>query len=983
MQTEVADKYKFLLNEDKVSHPERYIGKAAQQVKATPDGTDKTSRGRVKRLKTKAERKRLEIAGKIQDLEYALSTMDEGDPMRAQTVKNLERLRAQQAVNLKESEVAKIAEETLKQIDSIGTPNFEGMDSVVLDASDVGIYRFKSIYRNMQKIFGDDYALVYDQLLGPFDKSKGDAAKEARELLSEEYDYIVKKLGIKKGSREEKAVQWIGEGERNPDLKRKGDKAALRQMGIVNLKNLDPNIRLSYTDAELIEEFGQEKAKNIKEAAAWYRTKYDELFDQINEVRRRIYPNNPEKIMHKRKDYFRHFREMSEGLQGIANIFGTDANIDPKLAGISEYTRPKEKWASIKQERKGNVTDEGAIEGFHDSLPQAMQAIYIDEHIDNFGAFAKLMADVKSQDDGNGDLNGFILYLNDFAEMLAGKTAPIDRALMKVFGNNDTGRKVLKALSWLDNRAKGNMIGGNISTILAQPSNMIGALAQIENPADSAKGFSDAWKDLCGDSAMRARSNESNFLSERYLEKAYDRFEKNGIIKGAGKLLGFSDEIGTRVSWHAYYNEGVRKGENPVEYADNMTRQAVAGRGIGEVPLGFQSKLGRFFFPFMIEVQNNWHVIGDILRKKQFDTPGKNGLNNAGRILAYFLMVYLFNSMTELMRGSKVAFDPIGDVAEGVEQGLKEGRTGGEKAKQAALRSVQNLAGDAISNSPFGTIGQIASGLSEETISNFTNDSLYPARGAVPGLGTAATAVGKFFGDESSRNPLGGAVDLITTYVTPFGGNQINKTIRGVSDYVHGGKYKNDIYKELQSGERGEKRYAIEKNIPNLLRSAAFGPSSLPESREYNEEYRLAQYEKERDKKEAQERMDDFIKEYKENPDSRVMEVYKETKRKEVFPYEEAPAVITVTSYDREFEVPFDREAFQEDLLKRIQEKYEEVFRRLDYGKLSGEEKVAFFDKAKKEAMSDVKKAVTDGFKETDAEYKQWTKSEKAKRRSK
>ena len=129
--------------------------------------------------------------------------------------------------------------------------------------------------------------------------------------------------------------------------------------------------------------------------------------------------------------------------------------------------------------------------------------------------------------------------------------------------------------------------------------------------------------------------------------------------------------------------------------------------------------------------------------------------------------------------------------------------------------------------------------------------------------------------------------------------------------------------------------------------------------------------------------MDDFIKEYKENPDSRVMEVYKETKRKEVFPYEEAPAVITVTSYDREFEVPFDRAAFQEDLLKRIQEKYEEVFRRLDYGKLSGEEKVAFFDKAKKEAMSDVKKAVTDGFKETDAAYKQWTKSEKAKRRSK
>lgn len=982
-QTEVADKYEYLLNEDKVSHPERYIGKAAQQVKATPDGTDKTSRGRVKRLKTKAERKRLEIAGKIQDLEYALSTMDEGDPMRAQTVKNLERLRAQQAVNLKESEVAKIAEETLKQIDSIGTPNFEGMDSVVLDASDVGIYRFKSIYRNMQKIFGDDYALVYDQLLGPFDKSKGDAAKEARELLSEEYDYIVKKLGIKKGSREEKAVQWFGEGERNPDIKKESDRKALRAMGIQNIKNLDPNIRIPYTRDMLIQEFGEEEARKIRDAARWYRNVYDELFDQINEVRRRIYPNNPEKIMHKRKDYFRHFREMSEGLQGIANIFGTDANIDPKLAGISEYTRPKEKWASIKQERKGNATDEGAIEGFHDFLPQAMQAIYIDEHIDNFRAFAKLMADVKSQDDGNGDLNGFILYLNDFAEMLAGKTAPIDRALMKVFGNNDTGRKVLKALSWLDNRAKGNMIGGNISTILAQPSNMIGALAQIENPADSAKGFSDAWKDLCGDSAMRARSNESNFLSERYLEKSYDRFEKNGIIKGAGKLLGFSDEIGTRVSWHAYYNEGVRKGENPVEYADNMTRQAVAGRGIGEVPLGFQSKLGRFFFPFMIEVQNNWHVIGDILRKKQFDTPGKNGLNNAGRILAYFLMVYLFNSMTELMRGSKVAFDPIGDVAEGVEQGLKEGRTGGEKAKQAALRSVQNLAGDAISNSPFGTIGQIASGLSEETISNFTNDSLYPARGAVPGLGTAATAVGKFFGDESSRNPLGGAVDLITTYVTPFGGNQINKTIRGVSDYVHGGKYKNDIYKELQSGERGEKRYAIEKNIPNLLRSAAFGPSSLPESREYNEEYRLAQYEKERDKKEAQERMDDFIKEYKENPDSRVMEVYKETKRKDVFPYEDAPAVITVTSYDREFEVPFDRAAFQEDLLKRIQEKYEEVFRRLDYGKLSGEEKVAFFDKAKKEAVSDVKKGVTDGFKESDAEYKQWTKSEKAKRRSK
>lgn len=53
----------------------------------------------------------------------------------------------------------------------------------------------------------------------------------------------------------------------------------------------------------------------------------------------------------KRKNYFRHFRELTSGIGGLANILASPYQIDPQLAGISEFTKPKSRWASFMQQR--------------------------------------------------------------------------------------------------------------------------------------------------------------------------------------------------------------------------------------------------------------------------------------------------------------------------------------------------------------------------------------------------------------------------------------------------------------------------------------------------------------------------------------------------------------------------------------------------------------------------------------------------------
>ena len=832
--------------------------------------------------------------------------------------KLIDNLREQQAKTMLDIETSGAL---MDAIDSEVVERNYDLAAIIDDLKDVdkglkiksGNYRFNDVYRNFERVFGEHFDVVRP-LLESFDSAKGDYAHEAVGTAQELYSFVVKGLGIKPGSRESKAIQWIAEGERTPNLKNTGDVAALKEMG-EDIENLKPDVKVPYTKEQLYREFGKEKADKIVKAEGWFREQYDRLINEINRTRRRIYPNNPDKQIPKRKDYMRHFRELRDGVRGLADILQQDNNITPNLAGISEFTQPKKKWASIEQQRKGNVTDEGAIEGFLDYLPQAEYAVYIDPYIDRFRSLGRDLAQLKT-DAGKSNLNSFIAYLGDFANDLAGKTSGIDRVVLKSMGSS--GRTMLRALGWLNNRTKANAVVANAGSIAKQVMNLPNGMMYMQNPVNIMRGIVDVVKGLDKDGKVSQNYKKSGFLTERFMDKAFQKFERMSVGRAAGSLLGMADEFGTRAIWNGLYHEAVQNGESdPAAYADRLTRKAVAGRGIGELPLAYKTQVGKLVLPFQVEVNNTWNVLRDTIQGKTPKGKLPDYGNRVMKTLVWMLATWALGAVLEEAVGSKGGFDPLGDIIDGWQQGYSEQPEAGklQKAGRAAKRAVQNLAGDFIGSRSFGWMAaELMDAIDSDWSDRFFNGSIFPSQGVnVPALQSLTKTVKK----ASSGDLVGALAEVGTSFVTPFGGKQLDKTIRGLGDVKRGGGYQNNIYEELSTGERGDQLYELDDNVWNAIRASAFGPSALQENQAYWDEQRANSISGADRRKQEQKATDAFIREYrKNNKNSEVVRLYNETKNKEVFPFE---------PIDRERKFTEKKKPYQFTLTKEQADTYQKL----------------------------------------------------------
>ncbi len=770
--------------------------------------------------------------------------------------------------------------EILDEIDTLARPNHKWVGEISADLSDkrnvlkFGTYGMNDFERNVKHFFGKKhFKTAYEKILRPLYESKKAYAKGVAAYSDLIYESVVKGLGIQKGTRMSAAVQWLGEGEK-PVSKKAGSDLT------------------SYSYDDCVAEFGKEKAERIQKAAEIFRSCYDDLIDDVNAARKMLYPNNPEKLIKKRKDYFRHFQEESNNLQGLRNTMQNHLGIDPMLVGVSEHTRPKTKWQSMAQERTGNKTTYDAVGGFLDYLPQAEYAIHIDPNIVNIRSLAFDLASAKAKEGANGnpDANGFIRYLQKYANRLAGKTtSAFDRAL----ADSTVGRPAIAALSWFNNRVKANAVLGNFSSVVAQLQNITNITGKIKRETDILKGAAQALAGVFGDKKIRGLYEESGFLQERFLDKKLNRFEKKmSPTRWAAAVLGIADEIGTRITWNAAYNEGKRVSpENPVQYADDLTRSSVAGRGIGETPLMFESQLGKLFLPFRVEVMNTVNVWQDILFDDSKDTKVKNVAHNVLKFTEYAVACAVVNALIAGLKSDE--FDPIDDVGEGLKKAQEEAggdvwkraglsllrpvqelygdwadgygngvgadflhdvvsglsqakeEAGGDAYKRAGLsllRPVQNIAGDVASNHPLSSAALGILGLDSGTTDFLFNGSVYNAGGAgMPAASTIANALKKLGKGEAAA----ASAEVLKSFALPWGGSQADKTVRGLYEFYNGATTKNayermwnewarqrqDGY-EPGSGEAFKKRngtlkYLVEPTGENFVKSALFGPSSF------------------------------------------------------------------------------------------------------------------------------------------------------------
>jgi hypothetical protein len=648
----------------------------------------------------------------------------------------------------------------------------------IRDAKFGASFSMTDIYRNFKHAFGKNYEAVKKSVLDPFDAAKKRYIDEQKVYTDGLYNNVVKKLGINKNTKESSAVQWFGEGKKMSGVEETIDP----QTG----QKIKKAIETPYTLDDLKKDF-PDKWQNIVEADKWFRKSYDELIDKVNATVKQIYPSNPDKLVPKRADYYRHYKEMANGFEGLKNVFDTPSNIDPKLVGISEFTQPKTKWASFKQKRGLGEYKSDAVGGFLDYIKAASYSIHIDPQINVFRSMAKDIAETTEQ---SKNANNFIKFLRGYADDLSGKTNSIDRSFL-----NETNRQFMNIINAGNVRIKKNTVLMNAKSALSQLANIPLGVAKVKNPIHISRGVGETLAGFVGKGKAPDAYKQSQFITERYADKLYRRFDTKLLDqpeKFASWMLESTDELGTKMIWNSVHNQAIAKGiKDPIKYADDVTRSLVAGRGIGEVPLAQKAKVFQIAAPFQLEVANQWHVMKDFVNEKDF-----------AAIPILLLGNYLYNNAVQSVTGSRVTFDPINAMVEAM----------GEE-KTTPMQKLGRLGGEVLSNTPLGST--LAAQLPEATRMKYfgRND---PTRF---GTGLMLTK---------------GLQDPLYKLLPPMGGGQVKKSIEGL-------KSMQILPKDLQGNKqlvagsynKGKLRFPVEKTPTNIAKAALFGQYSSKEAVEY------------------------------------------------------------------------------------------------------------------------------------------------------
>jgi hypothetical protein len=542
------------------------------------------------------------------------------------------------------------------------------------------------------------------------------------------------------------------------------------------------------------------------------------------------------KRMMPRKAYVHHFQEMASGsIQSILRSFGTKAEIDPRLVDVSAHTKPYSKFTGFLQRREGNEYTADIVTGFMNYIEAAEYKLHIETMLPKLRAWVRDIAEATEKEK---NANATIQWMTDWINDLAGKTNRLDRNIQ-----SDLGRNIMRGIEGLNNRAKANAILLNLNSIFAQFSSTKNAVALIKNPIDFLKGIRDYARSAT-DRAMRDRMAKSPFLMERYdLPATRARLDPNGLKKAATWGLGLFDEVVTRTTWNAAYAEAERVGAKaPIEYADRITRRAVAGRGVGDIPLSQKSRIMKLVAPFNIEPLNDWNLMKDFFKQTGIGIKERDKeafISGLTSLMKLFFVAWLQNNLLEWITGRRAVFDPIHAIASTLrapDEGKEDTRTWLQVIGQAAGKILGNL----VSTAPYGQqlATVVTSTLPDSTVKNmFGGDD--PTRygvgimGTSPILGVAASGLSAAVTGETGqlKKNVG---DLLATLGPPMGGRQIQRT----AEMLQATQMIPNLLEGMQpvSGSysaTGDLQFPIRKDIGNLLTGMAFGKYATREGREY------------------------------------------------------------------------------------------------------------------------------------------------------
>lgn len=731
------------------------------------------------------------------------------------------------------------------------------------------LYSRETMERNIRDIVKD--ATLAEEINQTYFAPVHDAAAAANRMKNQYRDRVRAlnlSRNVAKGNTvsEAHAVQLLGEAEDNirileqsrGRLKERDGKSLEDWRGIVN---------------DLWEENPNLDAEKIRAAVAQFRTIYDELFQQMNEVRVR---NGYEPVNY-RNGYFPHFQPGNG--DGILAQFGKALGIDTEVTalpttinGLTHTFRPDIRWFGNAQERLGFNTAYDAVEGFDRYIEGVADVIHQTDNIQRLRALAsqaryrtgdegirKQVDEVRANpnlteedkqnriekiyETGRFALSKFVVELEEYTNLLANKKSRADRNMEQALGRN-----MYNLVKALEGRVAANMVAVNPASWLTNfiPLTQGGALL---DRGMLLKGMWDTLKAYKVDDGI---VDKSSFLTNRRGSDPLVRTWAQKASATASRPMEYIDHFVADSLVRARYRQNLGKNmseDAAMSEADAWVAGVMADRSKGSTPTLFNhsNPITKVFTQFQLEVNNQLSYLFKDMPK---DVKDKGIAALAAALLKFFLGAWLFDEVYEYVIGRRPALDPLGILNDTVGDlfgyklpnlvelgvGAVSGNLPSFEAEREGIGGAANTAINGIFNSlPFTSILGVLN--LDDAFGLDIDAGRIPLESAIPNLGT----IGRAFTEEDWS--LGKRVQEVVdelwrpgAYLAlPFGGGQIKKIYEAIEGVIQGGSY------TINAEGEQELQYPIYNDTPaqaigNGLLAATFGRTTLPTGRDWIEE---------------------------------------------------------------------------------------------------------------------------------------------------
>lgn len=623
---------------------------------------------------------------------------------------------------------------------------------------------------------------------------------------------LSKQYNIKPGSKQSAAAQMYAEG------------------FYVN----ESNEIIKYGDAELAKDFPDfDVQASIKGLARDPRIRqiYDDTLAMINESRiRNAYPEIP-----RLDNYFLHFRAMDDTFSRLGLPFNPNdiraKDLPTDLNGVTADLKPGQPYFASAMHRRGLRTSFDLLGGLERYLTSAKNQIYHIDDIQTLRALRNYIADTYGQANGlegldtlseeeaqeriekvySSHLSTFAKFLNEEANVLAGKTALIDRGLEGILG-----RRGMTFLDTVNKQVGSNMVGFNISSSLTNFLPVAQTFAKT-NKADFVKAFGQTVGNKIG-SVFGKTDGFTENSPVVIRRKGADRFYRTPFQKvgDAGYVfMSAVDDISTELIARTKYNELIRKGmdSQKAHYeTDKWVSRLMGDRSLGQMPQLYNSKMLGLITKFQLEVRNQLdsQFYDTIQEAKVSNEHIQNGLarnaKTAAKVTSTFVQLavaqHLFGKAFESVAGYNPAFDIIEVIMTAF------GFDDEEESEDTVLDNIEQGFLAMLEDMPY--------------TSTFTGGRI-PISSALP-IKEFVTGKDDYGTDKPRLETLG---EVAPYYVLPGGYGQIKKTVQGLKMF-------SDEHPVTGSyTDKGDLRFPVDDTFVNRVQAGVFGQYASENARKY------------------------------------------------------------------------------------------------------------------------------------------------------